>query len=324
MGIIVAIIGLHPWNSLSNGLLLGIVVAGVRPPRRPGRVDAEARPRTQGLRHHPAGPWGACSTGSTPCCSVSRRVYYLVVGAPGSSDAATLLPNDGDEAHRDPRIDPARSAPAALDRRPAATATSTKWSRWLAARNGEPVCTPRPRRVRCAPRLGPSCADTLTGSPNWLPSPRSTSSSMRSSASLGCRPRSPRSNTASASPWPQGEPHRPVAPSSPRCAIGVTARSCPSTASTTRALPVPPRRRRLRGQQARAHRQRRTVPRLLPRATRVGHGERRVEAPHVGHGAKITIDSSTLMNKGLEVIEAHELFGTPFDRIEVVVHPASR
>ena len=40
-------------------------------------------------------------------------------------------------------------------------------------------------------------------------------------------------------------------------------------------------------------------------------------------GAKITIDSSTLMNKGLEVIEAHELFGTPFDQIEVVVHPQS-
>ena len=40
-------------------------------------------------------------------------------------------------------------------------------------------------------------------------------------------------------------------------------------------------------------------------------------------GAKITIDSSTLMNKGLEVIEAHELFGFDFDRIEVVVHPQS-
>jgi len=40
-------------------------------------------------------------------------------------------------------------------------------------------------------------------------------------------------------------------------------------------------------------------------------------------GPKITVDSSTLMNKGLEVIEAHELFGTPFDRIEVVVHPQS-
>ena len=40
-------------------------------------------------------------------------------------------------------------------------------------------------------------------------------------------------------------------------------------------------------------------------------------------GPKITIDSSTLMNKGLEVIEAHELFGTPFDEIDVVVHPQS-
>jgi 1-deoxy-D-xylulose-5-phosphate reductoisomerase len=40
-------------------------------------------------------------------------------------------------------------------------------------------------------------------------------------------------------------------------------------------------------------------------------------------GPKITIDSSTLMNKGLEVIEAHELFGTDYDAIEVVVHPQS-
>jgi len=40
-------------------------------------------------------------------------------------------------------------------------------------------------------------------------------------------------------------------------------------------------------------------------------------------GPKITIDSSTLMNKGLEVIEAHELFGVRYDNIEVVVHPQS-
>ena len=40
-------------------------------------------------------------------------------------------------------------------------------------------------------------------------------------------------------------------------------------------------------------------------------------------GPKITIDSSTLMNKGLEVIEAHELFGVDYSRIEVVVHPQS-
>jgi 1-deoxy-D-xylulose-5-phosphate reductoisomerase len=40
-------------------------------------------------------------------------------------------------------------------------------------------------------------------------------------------------------------------------------------------------------------------------------------------GPKITVDSSTLMNKGLEVIEAHELFGAPYDAIDVVVHPQS-
>jgi len=40
-------------------------------------------------------------------------------------------------------------------------------------------------------------------------------------------------------------------------------------------------------------------------------------------GPKITIDSSTLMNKGLEVIEANELFGVGYDRIDVVVHPQS-
>src|SRR5258706_11581451 len=40
-------------------------------------------------------------------------------------------------------------------------------------------------------------------------------------------------------------------------------------------------------------------------------------------GPKITVDSSTLMNKGLEVIEAHELFGVGYDQIDVVVHPQS-
>jgi 1-deoxy-D-xylulose-5-phosphate reductoisomerase len=40
-------------------------------------------------------------------------------------------------------------------------------------------------------------------------------------------------------------------------------------------------------------------------------------------GPKITIDSATLANKGLEVIEAHFLFGLDYDRIEVVIHPTS-
>ncbi len=40
-------------------------------------------------------------------------------------------------------------------------------------------------------------------------------------------------------------------------------------------------------------------------------------------GGRITIDSATLFNKGLEVIEAHHLFGTPYEQIDVVVHPQS-
>jgi 1-deoxy-D-xylulose-5-phosphate reductoisomerase len=40
-------------------------------------------------------------------------------------------------------------------------------------------------------------------------------------------------------------------------------------------------------------------------------------------GGKITIDSATLMNKGLELMEAHHLFSTPYERIDVVVHPQS-
>jgi len=45
--------------------------------------------------------------------------------------------------------------------------------------------------------------------------------------------------------------------------------------------------------------------------------------PNWKMGSKITIDSATMMNKGLEVIEAHWLFGLPADKIEVVIHPQS-
>jgi 1-deoxy-D-xylulose-5-phosphate reductoisomerase len=51
--------------------------------------------------------------------------------------------------------------------------------------------------------------------------------------------------------------------------------------------------------------------------------EQALNHPTWSMGGKITIDSATLMNKGLEVMEAHHLFGTPYDRIEVVVHPQS-
>lgn len=51
--------------------------------------------------------------------------------------------------------------------------------------------------------------------------------------------------------------------------------------------------------------------------------EEALEHPTWNMGPKITVDSSTLMNKGLEVIEAHELFGIEYEKIDVVVHPQS-
>ena len=51
--------------------------------------------------------------------------------------------------------------------------------------------------------------------------------------------------------------------------------------------------------------------------------EEALNHPTWAMGPKITVDSSTLMNKGLEVIEAHELFGVSYDDIDVVVHPTS-
>ena len=45
--------------------------------------------------------------------------------------------------------------------------------------------------------------------------------------------------------------------------------------------------------------------------------------PNWSMGRKITVDSATLMNKGLEVIEAHFLFSVDYDQIEIVIHPQS-
>ena len=51
--------------------------------------------------------------------------------------------------------------------------------------------------------------------------------------------------------------------------------------------------------------------------------EQAIAHPNWKMGAKISVDSATLMNKGLELIEAHHLFGLPSERIEVVIHPQS-
>jgi 1-deoxy-D-xylulose-5-phosphate reductoisomerase len=51
--------------------------------------------------------------------------------------------------------------------------------------------------------------------------------------------------------------------------------------------------------------------------------EQALAHPTWAMGGKITIDSATMMNKGLELMEAHHLFGMPYDRIDVLVHPQS-
>lgn len=51
--------------------------------------------------------------------------------------------------------------------------------------------------------------------------------------------------------------------------------------------------------------------------------EQALAHPRWNMGQKITVDSATLMNKGLEIIEAHHLFNMPYDKIDVVVHPQS-
>ena len=57
----------------------------------------------------------------------------------------------------------------------------------------------------------------------------------------------------------------------------------------------------------------------MPRAT----PEQALRHPNWSMGAKITIDSATLMNKGLELIEAYHLFPVAADQLDVVVHPQS-
>ncbi len=58
-------------------------------------------------------------------------------------------------------------------------------------------------------------------------------------------------------------------------------------------------------------------------AVRTATVEQALKHPNWSMGAKVTIDSATLMNKGLELIEAHHLFGLPSEQIDVLVHPQS-
>ena len=101
----------------------------------------------------------------------------------------------------------------------------------------------------------------------------------------------------------------------------------PDRAGRLRALragAMPARRHRRRGRQAGADRVGRPVPRLDGRPiSRHVTPEQAGAHPTWSMGPMNTLNSASLVNKGLELIETHLLFGIPYDRIEVVVHPQS-
>ena len=99
------------------------------------------------------------------------------------------------------------------------------------------------------------------------------------------------------------------------------ARSCPSTASTGD-RPVPARRSRRRGRRLVLTASGGPFRGRTPASSPTSRPSRRWPT-RPGMGRVSRSNSATLVNKGLEVIEAHLLFGIPFERIEVVVHPQS-
>ena len=137
-----------------------------------------------------------------------------------------------------------------------------------------------------------------------------------------CPRRCGRSSTASTSRSRTRRASSPPASSrSPRTRRG-GGRLIPVDSEHSRGLPVPRGPRPGRRPLARADRVRRPVPR--PHAASELEGvtvEEALAHPTWSMGPKITVDSATLANKGLELIEAHFLFGLAYDRIEVVVHP---
>ena len=178
---------------------------------------------------------------------------------------------------------------------------------------------------RGGPRSPPRCRSPRS-STIWPTSPRPpTSSSTPSSASPGCRSRSPRcargkrlalankESLIAAGPVVQplrATPGAELVPvDSEHCAVHQCLRSSAAAGREVARILLTASGGPFRG---------RTAAELAD----VGVDEA-LAHPTWQMGPKITIDSSTLMNKGLEVIEAHELFGTPYDQIEVVVHPQS-
>ncbi len=72
-----------------------------------------------------------------------------------------------------------------------------------------------------------------------------------------------------------------------------------------------------------ADRLRRAIPHMERRTDRRRHAEQALAHPNWAMGPKVTIDSASLMNKGLELIEAMHIFGIPAEKLDVLVHPQS-
>ena len=196
---------------------------------------------------------------------------------------------------------PSRSA-SARSRWPRATPTpvaeAIACACRAAGRTASPRCSPGPTPPPTRRRASDVVLNGITGSVGLArPWPRSR------------RVRRSRSRTRSRSSW-----------AGPGQGGGTRGRSCRWTRST------PPSRSRCaaaapRGAQARRDRQRRAVPGALAGRAARRHGRQALAHPNFSMGRVVTTNSATLVNKGLEVIEAHLLFDLPFERIDVVVHP---
>ena len=316
-------------------LALGLVVAVARPARRPVRVDDQARPRRQGHGHDPARPRRRARPLRRPALRPARRLLPAPAARPGDRSL-------GGDRRRSPSLGStgsigtqtldvvARRARPLRGRRPR---RRRRRSTLLAeqARRAAPEGRrhrrrgPR-RRARRAPC--PPGTEVLAGPDGaGRASPATPTSCVNGVVGFAGLPRHPAALEAGQAPGPgqQGVADR------------RRARSCS-------AVPATPGRRARAGRQralrrppvpARAGRDRARSPGSCspPAGARSGAAtateladvtvDDALAHPTWSMGPKITVDSSTLMNKGLEVIEAHELFGVDYDHIEVVVHPQS-